>query len=340
MRPPLPAKILPVLPHILKPKQFSAAALIIVATAIVGCATATSTATVPTLPGPTATSSPSPSPIPSPELLLIADGEVAWESDLEDWATQEGLKFTVANPSSASTYLPKSQSYVAAVVSVREALDGGLQQAAAEGIPIVTVDVSGIEPGPSFSTVGHARHDQAGFLAGVMTGLASKTGWVGQVTATGGLDEPAYSAGFSQGLLWGCPKCRLISQTANELTLDRFRANTVDVVFPFPGPAAAEAAKVLADGNLPMVWVGELGPPGEVLVGRLIFEEGPLVILALDELMATGEGKAWQPSIESNTLLPVDINANLLSPGRQRLLEEVYEAIAAGELDIGTELDA
>jgi hypothetical protein len=77
--------------------------------------------------------------------------------------------------------------------------------------------------------------------------------------------------------------------------------------------------------------------PDTLLVGRLIFEEGPLVFLALEELLATGESQAWQASIESNTLVIVDINADLLSIGRQRLLEQAYEAIAAGELDIGTE---
>jgi len=172
-----------------------------------------------------------------------------------------------------------------------------------------------------------------------MTGLASQTGWIGQVTATGGQDEQVYNAGFTQGLLWGCPKCQLISQTAEELTMDRFRANTVDAAFLFPGPAASEAAQVLAEGSLPMVWVGGGGPSGDALIGRLIFEEVPLVILALDELFATGEGRAWPASIESGTLLIVDINAEILSPGRQRLLEEAYGAIAEGELDIGTDLD-
>jgi hypothetical protein len=242
------------------------------------------------------------------------------------------------DPSGAAAVLKEVGPHVKAVVSRREALGGDLQTVAAEGLPVVAVDVSGVSPGPKLSTIGDARHDQAGFLAGVMTGLASQTGWVGQVTDTGGTEEQAYSAGFTQGLLWGCPKCKLISQTAAEMTLDRFRANTVDGVFPIPGPEAARAAELLASSELPIVWVGEHEPvPDTLLVGRLIFEEGPLVLLALEELIATGEGQAWQPSIESNTLVIVDINADLLSIGRQRLLEQAYEAIAAGELDIGTE---
>jgi basic membrane lipoprotein Med (substrate-binding protein (PBP1-ABC) superfamily) len=272
--------------------------------------------------------------------VLITDRELAWENDLETWAIQRGLEFTVSNSSGASAYLRKSQPYVTAVISAGEALDGDLQRAASEGIPVVMVDVPGVEPGPSLSIVGNVRHDQAGFLAGVMTGLASQTGWIGQVTATGGRDEQAYSVGFTQGLLLGCPKCQLISQIASEFAMDRFRANTVDVVFPFPGPATAGVADVLASGELPIVWIGENGPaPNTLLVGRVVFEEGFAVILALEELIATGEGQFWQPSIGTYSILPVDINADLLSPGRQRLLEEAYWAIVSGELDIGTEPD-
>jgi hypothetical protein len=226
---------------------------------------------------------------------------------------------------------------VIAAVSVHETLDGDLLQAAAEGIPVVMVDVPGVDPGPSLSIVGNGRYDQAGFLAGVMTGLASQSGWVGQVTGTGGPHEADYSAGFTQGLLWGCPKCRLVSHTAAEMSLDGFRGKGVDVVFPLPGPAADEVAEVLGAGGLPMVWVGEGGPPAETRVGRVIFEPDGLVVPALEALMETGEGTAWPYSIESRTILRVDINADLLSPGRQRLLDEAYEAIAAGELDIGTD---
>ena len=312
----------------------------IAAIVVVACATATSTTTVPSQSSPTATTTPTPSPTPPPEVVLIADSELAWESDLKALAAQRGWVLTRADPSGAVAYLREARPHIAAVVSNQETLDGDLQQAAAEGIPIVLVNAPGIEAGSLLSTVGNLRHDQAGFLAGVMIGLASETGWVGQVTATGGPDETAYNAGFTQGLLWGCPKCQLVSQTAAELTLDGFRAKGVDVVFPFPGSTTDDAAGVLAGGGIPMVWVGEGGPPQEALIGRLVFEDGPLVSLALENLLTTREGQAWQPSIESHSLLPVDISSEFLSPGRQRLLEEAYEAIAAGELDIGTILDA
>ncbi len=318
------------------PKFPLAAALAVVSAALFGCATATSPAALPPISSPTATAAPPPSPTPAPELLLIAEGEVAWEGDLEEWAAQKGWALISADPSGAAAYREEARPHLQGIVSRREALSGELQLAAEDGIPVVAIDVPGVSPMSALSTVGNPRHDQAGFLAGVMTGLTSQTGWVGLVTDTGGPDEQAYSAGFTQGLLWGCPKCQLISQTAAEMTLDRFRANTVDAVFIISGPAAEEASDRLAGGGLPMLWVGEGGPTVEALIGRLIFVEGPLVLLALDDLVATGEGQAWRPSIETATLIPVDINDEFISPGRQRLFEEAYRAIAAGELDIGT----
>ncbi len=321
----------------LKRKWWPAAALMIVAAALLACGTATSTSTA--LPSSVPTEPPAPTLTPTPpsELVLIAESDLAWESELEAWATQRGWELTLADSSGAAAYLRESQSQVEAVVSVQETLGGDLQQAAAEGIPVVIVDAPGVDPGPSLSIVGDGRYDQAGFLAGVMTGLASQSGWVGEVTATGGPHAADYSAGFMQGLLWGCPKCRLVSQTAAEMSLDGFRGKGVDVVFPFPGPAAHEVAEMLGAGGLPMVWVGEGGPPAEMRVGRVIFEPDGLVVPALEALMETGEGTAWPYSIERRAILLIDVNADLLSPGRQRLLDQAYEAIAAGELDIGTD---
>ncbi|MFQ5944383.1 MAG: hypothetical protein ACE5JF_12605 [Anaerolineales bacterium] len=316
------------------------AVLIVVGT--FGCSTPTvrPTTELRSTPQPAATSIPSATPVPIPQVLLIAEDPVTWEDDLSAWALGSGWNLTKPDLPGAATYLRESSAPIAAV-SVGEVLDGELEGAAARGLPIVAINVAGIKPGASLSTIGSTRYDQAGFLAGVMTGLASQTGWVGEVTATGGEHEAAYDAGFTQGLLWGCPKCQLISQTAAEMTLDRFFANSVDVVFPYPGSAASAVVDVLTEAGLPMVWVGSNGPAGDMLVGRVsVVDHGFTVILALEDLMETGEGRFWQPSIETWSIVPEEINPELLSLGRQRLLEEAFYAIVAGELDIGTEPDA
>ena len=79
----------------------------------------------------------------------------------------------------------------------------------------------------------------------------------------------------------------------------------MDVVFIFPGTAASEAAQLLAEGNLPMVWVGENGPPEEALVGRLIaIDEGSLVIPALEELDRNGRRSGLAALIQNATIIP------------------------------------
>jgi hypothetical protein len=123
------------------------------------------------------------------------------------------------------------------------------------------------------------------------------------------------------------------------MTLDRFSANGVEVVFPFPGPDVADVVEALSGRGILAVWVGENGPLTDMLVGRVVFEDGFTVILALEDLMEQGEGRLWRPSIETYSIIPVDINDEHLSPGRQRLLEDAYWAILAGELDIGTDLE-
>ena len=121
------------------------------------------------------------------------------------------------------------------------------------------------------------------------------------------------------------------------MTPDASRRNGLAVFFPVTGPAADEVTKALGAGGLPMVWVGAGGPSAEVLIGRVIFEADPLAVPALEALMEGEEGTGWPYSIETRTILIVDINVDLLSPGRRRLLDQAYEAIAAGDLDIGTQ---
>ena len=324
---------------ILRRKWLPAAALLLAAAALFGCSTPESDTALPGTPTssftPIPDPTPEPPPPPIPKVLLIAAGPMAWEESLDTWVADRGWDLEVADPATASTRLRESALLVA-VASAQEALGSDLIQAAGEGIAIVLIDFPGVDPRPSLSVIGNGEYDQAGFLAGVMAGLASQTGWVGEVTATGGRNEADYRVGFAQGLVWSCPICQLVSQTAADMNLDGYRVRNVDVVFPFPGPAVDEAAEMLEAGGLPVVWIGPGGPAAEALVGRVIFEADRLVVPALEALLETGEGTAWRYSIETRSILPVDINADLLSPGRQRLLDQAYEAIADGNLDIGT----
>ena len=280
-------------------------------------------------PGPTAT--------PTPSLLLIAapDGFVA--SELAAWAADHGWGVLTSDPEGASAIVGEARVDLQAIVSFGEHFGGRATQIAADVAPLVLVEAGQIEPGPRLSTVGEpgGRHDQAGFLAGVMVGLAGQTGWVGLVEGTGGPLEPVYRSGFEAGLRYGCPKCRLVTSPVSEATADGFRAQGVEVVFIIPGPAAAEAGAQLAKGGLWLVWVGDLPTPDLRVGGQVVFAADGLILKALDALQAEQFGAAWPYAIENGGIRLGEVNPEAISPGRQRLLLEAYEAVAGGQLDLG-----
>jgi hypothetical protein len=243
-----------------------------------------------------------------------------------------------SDPEGASAIVGETRVDLRAIVSFGEHFGGRAAQIASDVAPVVLVEAGEIEPGLRLSTVGEpgGRHDQAGFLAGVMVGLAGQTaGWVGLVEGTGGPREPVYRAGFEAGLRYGCPKCQQVISPASEATADAFRGQGVEVIFVIPGPAAAEAAAQLVEGSLWLVWVGELPTPELKVAGQVVFEADGLIQQALDALQVAEAGAAWPYSIENGGIRLGGVDPEAISPGRQRLLQEAYDAVAAGQLDIG-----
>ena len=280
-------------------------------------------------PGPTAT--------PTPNLLLIAAPEGFAASELAAWAADRGWGVLNSDPESSSAIVGETRVDLQAIVSFGEHFGGRAAQIATDVAPVVLVEAGQIEPGPRLSTVGEpgGRHDQAGFLAGVMVGLAGQTGWVGLVEGTGGPLEPVYRAGFEAGLRYGCPKCRLVSLSASEATADGFRVQGAEVVFVPPGLLAAEVAARLAEGGLWLVWIGEVPIEKAMLAGRVEFAPDLLIVSALEALLAGEPGTTWPYTIENGGILLADVDPEAISPGRQRRLHEAYDAVAAGNLDIG-----
>lgn len=280
-------------------------------------------------PGPTAT--------PTPSLLLIAVPEGFGASEFAAWAADRGWGLLSSDPEGASAIVGETRVDLQAIVGFGELFGGRAAQIATDVAPVVLVEGGEIGPGPRLSTVGEpgGRHDQAGFLAGVMVGLGGETGWVGLVQGTGGSLELVYRAGFEAGLRYGCPKCQLVLSPASEATVDGFRGQGVEVVFVIPGPGAAEAAAQLVEGGMWLVWVGELPTPDLRIAGQVVFAADGLILQALDALQAAEPGAAWPYSIENGGIRLGDVDPEAISPGRQRLLQAAYEAVAAGQLDIG-----
>jgi hypothetical protein len=212
--------------------------------------------------------------------------------------------------------------------------------AAGADIGVIVVDPAGITPTENVSTIGGGlRRDQAGFLAGVLAGLASQTGWVGRIDGTGGEQEAIYRTSFLHGLRFGCARCQMISAALGEANVDLFRANGVDVVWAVPGPGADGALAALAEGGLWVVWAER--PPSGVRAERLVGGVGlmPEAVLgaALDSMMAGEGGREWTYELGNGSLGIADLNAAVLSPGRQRIAQAAVQALASGALDTGVD---
>ncbi len=304
---------------------------------LTSCSLPSAGPTVTPSPEPTATALPSATPIPV--LLLVTEDESSpLEAALRQWATGHGLELRLRSPAGADGTGLASTPGVQAIVWIGGE-PGPEASGWAGGLPLVVVDSEGITAGGSLSTVGEpgARHDEASFLAGVLAGLVSQTRRVGLITATGGEHEAVGRMAFVHGLRYGCARCRLVETGAEEIEPETLAGQGVDVVSAVPGPEAETGLSLMAEAGLWIVWTSE--PPSGVaeerLAGGVRFAPEALVEQALEALLAGEGARGWPYSVENGGIQLTGLNAAALSPGRQRVLEAAYQALAQGGLDPG-----
>ncbi len=268
-------------------------------------------------------------------LLLTDQPQPALQADLAAWAEARGWAFTVAAYQDVD--VSRLDGLQAAVVTAQ----GAPLELLPADVPLVVVDQHGLQAGGRLSTVGEpgARHDQVGFLAGVMAGLASRSGRVGVVSPTGGAEEAVYRMAFLHGLRYGCPVCLLTEVAATHEAGAELRRVGVDVAFVVPGPSGADLQAALVEAGLRLVWSGAAAPPvgEEQLAGGVRLAPEALVPAALEALLAGQPGESWPYEVTNGGLELVGMNSDLLTPGRARLVNEVFRALAAGELDTGVD---
>ena len=257
------------------------------------------------------------------------------QEEAQRWAEERGLSFIVG-PASGVT--PSSVAGgLAWVVSLHEAAWAANPAFVEAGVRGVVVDPTGIPPSPFVSTIGasEASWKEAGFLAGVLTGLIGESQVAGVVA-----DDEQWggdlAAGFGQGLRYTCPRCRQVRAEGSSLDVREFAGQGIEGVFVAPGGRAGELAAVLAEGGLWVVWVGDAPSEAiqERLAGRVLLEPAALVAPALDALAAGEGGQSWPYSVGTGGMALGDVNPQAISPGRQRLADQAEQKLASGELDL------
>lgn len=251
-----------------------------------GCAPSGAAPTLPGAPGPTAgappaatePASPTPPATATPDPLRLSVVADSPDPGLAEALQAAGWNVSVEPAGGADALRAAARSGAAVVVA-----DGaGLSELAAAAADFPSVYFIGhvAAPAPEPGLPGNAlafseadaRQDQAGFLAGLVAGLATDADRVAVIAPSQDPVGLKYRNGFLSGVRYACPPCRLDSvdladpadEAAGAAEGAKYAALGADVVFAGPGPAGLAALEAAAAAG---AWVIEAGEGSAKLTG-------------------------------------------------------------------------
>lgn len=307
-------------------------------------------------PRPTLTAFPTLTPTPQQPVVFLfaapdADANLvgALQIRLTELAEKEGLAFELRRQ------LSPSDLGDAVRLVVVPAPDPGLAAlvAAAPGVQFLAVDIPGIKPAANLSSVsaGSITPDQLAFAAGYMAAAITDDWRVGVISEA---DTPAGKAaelGFTNGVFFLCGLCRpvnppfpipgypLVAQLSPGATaaewqsaISYFLEWQVETVYVAPEVADPGLLRALAEAGIHII--GTQSPPADIQANWVASLGYGDLLPALDALLPSlldgQDGQQIQLPVTLN-----DVNEALLSPGRQRLVEEMLADLMAGFIDTG-----
>jgi basic membrane protein A and related proteins len=229
--------------------------------------TPTAMATVMVLPTATATPEATLTPIPSVKIgYLASSSEVSSVRDAVQRAAQES-GWEISETPDTSTEALRGLAQNGAIVVVAE--QGDLLQAAREfpSIYFIGLQQENVADLPTnlLALGPGARDDQAGFLAGMVAGLATESQIVTVIGDPNSAEGRSYRNGFAHGVLYTCPECRLLNIDVANLDDGTEASATVvtyffvgcDVFFAAAGNAGNQALAAAAEAGAGVIGVGE-----------------------------------------------------------------------------------
>lgn len=304
---------------------------------------------------PVPTAAPTLSSTPLTILVLPADMPRA-ESDqyqtlVYDLAQANGMRFQVRN-----VLTPADLAFEGPALKVVVVLppDPGLAAltASAPGVQFLAVGIPGLVAAPNLSSVGAAGIpvDQQAFLAGYIAGIVApewKVGVLYQKDTTGG--EAARNA-FANGFYFYCGSCRNpnfpqpagiypilvgIPTDAPESDYnghaDILIHNMVKVAYVYPVIATPDLLSYMAQSGV--LLIGQT-LPGEDVRSKWVASIQPDLISALQRIfpdLVAGKGGQVAPT----PLFLTDVNPDLLSDAKMRLVQDVLNGLQNGTIGTG-----
>jgi hypothetical protein len=306
-------------------------------------------------PIPTDTPVPTPSLTPTPEVPLVIlvlpntlDKEHSdlYQKTAYELAQQEGYRFQVRNALTPADLEP------ALKVVIALPPDPGLAQlaAAAPQAQFLAVNIPDITPGGNLSVLGgNIQPDIPAFLAGYIGAMITRDYHLGLVTVKDDPQAQLIDTAYSNGMTFYCGLCNPWAGPFYDFPIDQpvptdaqpseynpylgvlINYNVQTVYIP---PALANEDMLLTASNNGLQFITTTAPtralPG--LVAAIQPDVVSAIQSAWPDLVAGHGGETIQ---SPPTLTNVD--SELLSPGKQRLAEEVLKGLLDGSISTGTQ---
>ena len=314
------------------------------------------------IPTPTITATPTAiptatiTPLPPIGLLLIpsdADPHMAGEvqASLSLWIPDMGYRYQI-RPSLSESDLERDDFRLVVVLPPYPEIAS--LSANHPEIKFLSIGIQGLEPAPNLTTIGADgnRLDHQGFIAGYMAAMITPDWRVGVIGSSESIDAITARQAFFTGVKFYCGLCLPAyppfyeyplyfelgaeADTAAWLTAaDYMIHRSVATVYVVPGAGDDAMFRQLSDSGVNIIGEGLILPElREHWVASLSFS-------LLDSFRGT-----WQQFVKGGSTQGVttplqitDINPELLSPGKQRLIEATMEDMLAGYIDLGLEVN-
>jgi hypothetical protein len=311
------------------------------------------TTTYPTVTlSPTSTATPV---VPSAILLAPVGSDPALSENLQsvlgDLSEQAGLQFEVAENLSPQDL----EAGVKLVIAL--ATDPGIASLAASApeTQFLAIGIPEVQPDGNLSVINTStdRPDQLAFAAGYLAATITEDWRVGVISGGDTPSGKAAEVGFTNGVYFLCGLCRPVvppfpipgyplvaqlppaaSQEEQRSALEYFQTWQVGTVYVAPEVADPDLLNELADAGLNISGTGS--PPVELRSSWVASIGSADITAAVQEIWpALLDGQGGQSA--SLSLALEEVNPQLLSPGRQGLVEEMLADLQAGYIDTGVD---
>ena len=311
--------------------------------------------TVTRSPTPTKTQTPTLTPLPPVGVLLAPAGSATelsaeMQSLLADWIPDLGYRFQVRPSLSQSDFIRDDIRLVVILPPYPEAEN--LVQDHPE-TRFLTYDIQGLSPASNLSTVGgeDVRLDQQGFIAGYMAAMITEDWRVGVIGSSNSEQAIAARQAFMTGAAFFCGDClpsyppwfeyplyfelgegadTIAWRTAADFMIHR----EVGTVYVVPGSGDASMLRHLASAGVNIISGNPYLPDIESRwVASLRYNMMETFVAFWPELIEKANSHPVSAPLQIT-----DINNELFSVGRQRLVNEMLADLLGGYIDMG--LDA